>query len=93
MTFEVALALAQRKELTLTNIVQSPATLESRVPATSKLAEASIQRVESKEEPGGKGSNLSQFVAEMRDLRLFLLQGQTNNRIKSSQTKLRNSTS
>jgi len=78
-TFEAALTLVQHKELNLSNIAQLPLTVVTVSPMVMKIIQVSPYQNEVKSETVSKDLGISQLVAEMRDLKLFLLQGQSNN--------------
>jgi len=82
-TFEAALALAQKKEANLVSISQPQIITAASTPAVTRLVQNTPVVAEAVNEITVKNNDISQLVSEMRDLKLFLIQGQSSSRPKN----------
>lgn len=82
-TFEAALALAQKKEANLVSISQPQIITAASTPAVTRLVQNTPVVAQTVSGISVKDNDISQLVSEMRDLKLFLIQGQSSSRPKN----------
>ena len=76
-SFDAAFVLVQQKEANLLSILQPQIITGAATPVVTRLVQSTLATNKNTNKASMKRDDISQLVSETRDLKLFLIQGQS----------------